>query len=227
MADIKCFCVNMMRENTYVVSDGTGECVIIDCGCRGEEEKEALAGYIAANGLKPVRLLCTHFHLDHIFGNQFVLETYGLRAEIGPADRILSEMQHYQAVAFGLGEEDAQAPEPLLTLEDGSLVTFGETELAVLATPGHSPGGVSFYSAKDCVVFTGDTLMRDAYGAVNLPGGRLSKIHKSITERLFALPDDTRVLPGHGEETTIGAEKETNPILKADVTKKSVRRSAD
>lgn len=220
MLNIKVFCVNMMHENTYVVSDETGECVIIDCGCREQAEKDALADYIAANSLKPVRLICTHFHLDHIFGNQFVLDKYGLQAEINPADRILSEMQHFQAVAFGLGEEDAQAPEPLLTLEDGVKVTFGNSEFSVISTPGHSPGGASFYSEKEGVVFTGDTLMQGAYGAVNLPGGRLSKIYKSIMERLFTLPAETRVYAGHGAETTIGAEKASNPILVAEVKKK-------
>lgn len=220
MLNIKQFRVNMMNENTYVVSDETRECVIIDCGCREQAEKDALADYISAEGLKPMHLLCTHFHLDHIFGNQFILDKYGLEAEINPGDRILSDMIHYQAVAFGLGEEDAQAPIPQLTLEDGSRVTFGKSEFTVILTPGHSPGGVTLYSEKEGIAFTGDTLMKGAYGAVNLPGGRLSKIYKSITERLFTLPDETRVYAGHGEETTIGAERVGNPILQAEVKKR-------
>lgn len=213
MLNIKVFRVNMMAENTYVVNDETKECVIIDCGCYEQAEKDALADYIDKEGLKPVRLLCTHFHLDHVFGTQFVLDKYGLRAEISPRESRLADMQHYQAVAFGLDETAAQSPQPLLTLNDGDKVKFGGTELTVIETPGHSPGGVSFYSEKDGVVFTGDTLFRGTYGAVNLPGGRLSKLVKSIKERLFTLPADTVVYPGHGGETSIGVEREGNPIL--------------
>lgn len=213
MLSIKVFRVNMMGENTYVVNDETKECVIIDCGCYEQAEKDALAGYIEEEGLKPVRLLCTHFHLDHVFGTQFILDRYGLRAEISPRESQLAEMQHYQAVAFGLDDSAAQSPQPLLTLNDGDAVRFGNTELTVIATPGHSPGGVSFYSERDGVVFTGDTLFRGTYGAVNLPGGRLSKLVRSIKERLFVLPPETVVYPGHGGETTIGVEKEVNPIL--------------
>lgn len=215
MLIIKVFRVNMMGENTYVVSDETKECVIIDCGCYEQGEKDALAEYIDTEGLKPVRLLCTHFHLDHVFGTQFILDKYGIRAEISPRESQLAEMQHYQAVAFGLDESAAQSPQPQQTLNDGEKVRFGNSELTVIATPGHSPGGVSFYSEKDGVVFTGDTLFRGTYGAVNLPGGRLSKLAKSIMERLFTLPPETVVYPGHGGETTIGEEKEMNPILLA------------
>ena len=215
MLNIKCFSVNMMRENTYVVSDGSGECIIIDCGCYDEDEKAALADYINSQQLKPVRLICTHFHLDHVFGNAFILDKYGIEAEINPADRLLSEMQHFQAVAFGLDESAAQSPNPLLTLEEGVIVKFGNTEFQVITTPGHSPGGIALYSEKEKTVFTGDTLFRGTYGAVNLPGGRLSKLYKSITTKLFTLPDDTTVYPGHGLPTTIGEEKLTNPILLA------------
>lgn len=212
MLNVNIFCVNMMHENTYVVNDETGECVIIDCGCHEQAEKDALADYIGSQNLKPVRLLCTHFHLDHVFGNQFVLDQYGLKAEINAGDRLLAEMRHFQAVAFGIDDASAQIPDPLQTLNDGDKIGFGDSELTVITTPGHSPGGVSFYSAKDGVVFTGDTLFKGTYGAVNLPGGRLSKLAKSITEKLFNLPEDTLVYPGHGMETTIGAEKDTNPI---------------
>lgn len=213
MLNVNVFCVNMMRENTYVVSDETKECVIIDCGCYEQAEKDALADFISSQGLKPVRLLCTHFHLDHVFGTQFILDKYGIHAEINPKESLLADMQHFQAVAFGLDEAAAQSPQPLQTLNDGDKVKFGNSELTVISTSGHSPGGISFYSERDRIVFTGDTLFRGTYGAVNLPGGRLSKLVKSIKEKLFTLPPDTIVYPGHGLETTIGSEKETNPIL--------------
>lgn len=215
MLTVKMFCVNMMNENTYVVSDDTKECVIIDCGCQTENEQKQLSDYIDEMGLTPKRLLCTHFHLDHIFGNQFIKDKYGLDAEINPGDRILSEMIHFQAVAFGLDDSVTEQPTPQTTLDDGLEVKFGRTTFRVILTPGHSPGGVSFYSEDEKAVFTGDTIFRGYYGAVNLPGGRLSKIKKSIIEKLFALPDDVTVYPGHGAPTTIGEERNTNAILVA------------
>ena len=213
---VKSFCVNMMHENTYVVSDATRECVIIDCGCREEAERDALAGYIAGEGLSVRRLLCTHLHLDHTFGNEFVLDRYGVRAEANEGDRPLVEMIHYQAVAFGLGDDEAHVPTPDFTLHDGAEIRFGETTLRVVGTPGHSPGGVSLWCESEGVIFSGDSLLKGAYGATNLPGGRLKKLRRSIMERLFALPSDTVVSPGHGEPTTIGAERESNPILTVD-----------
>lgn len=212
MARIATFCVNMMHENTYVFSDDTKECVIIDCGCFEQEEKEALAAYIDENGLTPKHLLCTHFHLDHVFGNQFILDKYGLQAEVNSGDHLLYELQRLQAVAFELDDSAAHTPKPSMNLDDSKIIKFGNTEIKVISTPGHSPGGVSLYCESEKVVFTGDTLFNGTYGAVNLPGGRLSKLYKSITEKLFLLPEETIVYPGHGAETDIKMEKATNPI---------------
>ncbi len=209
---IKCFCFNMMSENTYVVYDDTKECAIIDCGCNDDEERNALDSFISANGLNVKHVLCTHFHLDHTFGNAYALERYKVQAEANESERILAEMVHYQAVAFGLADDEINIPTPLFTLSDGAEVTFGNTSLKVIATPGHSPGSISLYSAKESLLFSGDTIMRGAFGAVNLPGGRLPKIVKSITQKIFALPEETVIYPGHGPTTTVGQEKATNPI---------------
>ncbi len=219
MLKIKTFCVNMMHENTYVVSDDSGECVIIDCGCYDDVEREELASYIDSCGLKPQRLLCTHFHLDHVFGIKFIKERYGLDAEINPADHLLHEMAHFQAIAFGLGDSVEELPAPKQTLDDGVEIKFGNTTFTVIATPGHSPGGISLYCQSENIVFTGDTLFYGTYGAVNLPGGRLKKLYRSITEKLFTLPGETIVYPGHGQTTTIGDESKTNPILLVDGSK--------
>ena len=211
MIKIKCLTVNMKDENTYVVSDETGECVIIDCGCKTEAEQKALRDYVDSEHLTVKRLLCTHFHLDHTFGNDFVLKTYGVEAEASEADHLLAEMVDYQLIAFGIEETGIFVPIPIYTIAPGEKIAFGNTELEVIACPGHSPGGVSFYCEKDGALFSGDTLMKGAVGATNLPGGRKTKLVKSVA-RLFELPDETIVYSGHGEPTTIGFEKKHNPI---------------
>ena len=211
--NVKCITVNFMKENTYVVYDETGECVIIDCGCSNESENEELSRFIQENNLKPKRLLCTHFHLDHIFGNKFIKEKYGLDAEVCEADHLLYDMIHYQFVAFSMDESSVEIPEPKYNISEGDLISFGNSTLEVIATPGHSPGGVSYYSAEDGILFSGDTLMYHATGATNLPGSRKAKLIKSIEDKLYKLPDITKVYAGHGNGTTIGEEK-TNGTIK-------------
>ncbi len=204
----------MMKENVYIVSDESKECIIIDCGCQTEEECKLLSTYIEGNGLEPKRLICTHLHLDHIFGNKYVMDRYGLRAEACAADHLLYDLMHYQTVAFGIDDSTLDIPEPEYTLEEDKKIEFGATEMVVIATPGHSPGGLSFYCGKEKILFSGDSLMRESIGATNLPGSRKAKLLKSIKEKLFALPDDTQVFSGHGPVTTIGWEKENNAFLK-------------
>lgn len=211
--NVKRLCVNFKDENTYVVYDDTKECVIIDCGCKSEEEKDSLANLISDLGLTPKHLICTHFHLDHVFGNEFVKGKYGLDAEVSEGDKPLHEMMHYQTVAFGLSDEECQVPAPIYTLCEGSSISFGQSTLSVISTPGHSPGGVAFYSAESKLLFSGDTLLKGCFGATNLPGGRLPKLARAIRDNILTLPDDTAVYPGHGEQTTIGDEKESNPII--------------
>lgn len=210
--NIKSFCFNMMYENTYVVYDDTKECIIIDCGCNNDDEREELASFISSKGLTVKHLLCTHFHLDHTFGNAFAQQRFNVTAEVNEGDRILAEMIHYQAVAFGLSDDEIDVPTPVFTLSDGAVINFGNTSLTVITTPGHSPGSISLYFEKEGVLFSGDTIMKGAFGAVNLPGGRLPKLFKSITQKIFALPEQTVIYPGHGGPTTVGEEKTTNPI---------------
>ncbi len=210
--NVKCLTVNMKQENTYVLSSPTRECIIIDCGCKEESERNQLSSYITENSLTPVRLLCTHAHLDHMFGAAYVRETYGIRAQCSHADHILVDMAHFQAVAFALDDSEAVIDEPEYTLTDNLIIPFANTEIHVLATPGHSPGGVSFYLPAEKILFSGDTLFRHDVGATNLPGARRAKLLSSI-RRLFTLPDDVVVYSGHGLPTTIGEEKVSNPIV--------------
>ena len=212
--NIKCFTVNMHKENTYLVwDDATKDCIIIDCGCYSQQELYSLSVFMECHGLHPRHLLCTHFHLDHTFGNEFLWYRYSLRAQANYGDHLLAEMVHYQAIAFGIDDKDLNPPTPLYDLVQGHEVRVGNVRFVVLETPGHTPGGVCFYSEQEGVLFSGDTLMRRSTGSTKMPGGKHSKLVKSVTEVLFSLPDATVVYPGHGEPTTIGEEKVYNPIL--------------
>ncbi|MBP5419124.1 MAG: MBL fold metallo-hydrolase [Bacteroidales bacterium] len=211
--DVKRFVFNPQHVNTYVVSDETRECVIIDCGCYDEAEQEQLAEYIRTNNLLPRHLLVTHLHLDHIFGNAFIKRTYGIAPEASKEDEYLLELAHYQTLAFCLDDDKLEVVPVGSHLTDGQEVKFGNSALKVLFTPGHSAGGVSLYAEREGLLFSGDTLMREAVGTHRLPKGNKDALRSSIVNTLFALPDDTQVLPGHGEATTIAHEKEHCPVL--------------
>jgi hydroxyacylglutathione hydrolase len=212
MIKIKAFPFNPFYENSYVLSDETGECVIIDPGCHNEDEEAELKSYIETNNLKPVKLLNTHCHIDHVFGNPFVAETWSLPLEIHPLDLVVLESYPKVCEMYGFPMKKLQ-PEPVFTLEEGKQVKFGNTTLEIFFTPGHSPGSVCFYHAKEKFVIGGDVLFQGSIGRSDLPGGDYETLLKSIREKLFVLPDDVTVYSGHGGATTIGMEKKTNPFV--------------
>jgi glyoxylase-like metal-dependent hydrolase (beta-lactamase superfamily II) len=212
MITIKSFPFNPFYENTYVLSDETGECIIIDPGCHNEEECEELKAYIEKSRLKPVRLLNTHCHIDHVFGNPFVSETWKLPLEINIHDLPVLESYPKVCEMYGFPMKNLQ-PEPLTTLEEGKQVKFGHTALEIYFTPGHSPGSVSFYNAKEKFVIGGDVLFQGSIGRSDLPGGDYETLIRSIKEKLLVLPEDVIVYSGHGNPTKIGIEKRTNPFL--------------
>lgn len=202
---------NPIDVNTYILADASGDCAIIDCGCYDLDEFNELMTLIEKRQLKPVLLLNTHCHLDHIFGDIFVMENYGLGAFCHKDDMTNRRTATQHAQMFGLSME--KPPEPAGYLTDGQKISFGQTDLSVLHVPGHSPGGVAFYSGKDNVVFTGDALFSGSIGRTDLPGGNYETIINSIKNKLFTLPPGTQVCPGHGEETDIGTEKGSNPYF--------------
>ena len=200
-----------IQENTYIIYDETMECVIIDPGCADARERELLIAEISKLNLKPVRLLNTHCHVDHIPGNPLIANTYGIGLEIHPYEaQVLKDAPAY-ADMFGI--EMDEMPPVKAFINEGDLIKFGNTTLEVLFTPGHSPGSISFYNPADKYVISGDVLFYQSVGRYDLPGADGPTLLRSITQKLMTLPDDTRVLSGHGRDTSIGLERTQNPFL--------------
>lgn len=206
------FTFNPFQENTYVLYDDTKSCIIIDPGCYTAEEKQELKGFIEEKELKPVRLINTHCHLDHIFGNKFVADTYGLELEIHEGEVPVLEAVPMACQVYGLPLPEP-SPTPTHFIEAGDVIEFGNTRLKTLFTPGHSPASISFYCAESKFVIAGDVLFYGSIGRTDLPGGNLGTLIQSIKTELFPLGDDVVVYSGHGPDTNIGFEKANNPFL--------------
>lgn len=212
MASVVSFTFNPFEENTYLVVDDNNECVIFDPGCSDHREKDLLKAYISSEGLKPVRLINTHCHIDHIFGNAFIAETYGLPLEIHEGELQVLNTAPQVAMMYGIPYPDP-SPAPGAFIEAGTVIEWGNTRLKVLFTPGHSPASISFYCEEDQFLIAGDVLFYESIGRTDLPGGDHATLLKSIREELFVLDDAVKVYPGHGPGTTIGHEKRHNPFL--------------
>jgi hydroxyacylglutathione hydrolase len=213
MESVARFVFSAFAENTYVVADPGGECAIVDPGCSDAEERQALKDYIARKQLRPVRLLNTHCHIDHVMGNRFVADTWGLVPEGHQGEQVVLDTGVHVAAAYGL----EYLPSPALGrfLEPGDVVEFGSTRLEVLFTPGHSPASICFYQREGGYVLCGDTLFRGSIGRTDLPGGDGRTLMESIARELLSLPPQTRLLPGHMEETTVEQEARSNPFVLA------------
>ena len=212
MINIETFIFNAFQENTYLLSDPSGECIIIDAGCEEPVEKEELAAYLEDHGLKPVKLVNTHCHVDHILGVAYLAKKYNLPFYFHAAEKALFAHSKNQADMFGLSLE--LPPEPAGFLNDGDQISFGESTLDVIHIPGHSPGGILIHDPAGKNLISGDVLFRDSIGRTDLPGGDYDSLIGGIKEKLFGLDPETVVYPGHGPTTTIGLEKESNPFLR-------------
>lgn len=200
-----------IEVNTYVIEDESGECAIIDCGCYDENEFSRLEKFLSDRKLRPVLLLNTHLHLDHIFGNRFMLEKYNLRTWCSELDEMNRRMALQHAAVFGLTMENP--PEPAGYLADGEIVKFGSVVMKALLVPGHTTGSLSYYCKNENWVFTGDALFAGSIGRSDLPGGNHETLIRSIKEKLFTLPPQTSVYPGHGDKTDIWTEMTYNPYF--------------
>ena len=212
MTQITSFTFNDFQENTYIVFDETKECVIIDPGCYSPQEKDELAKFIDDMKLNPVKLLNTHCHIDHIFGNKFVADKYNLELETHKGEIIVLDFGKTYAQSYGYFAYEP-SPEPTVFWNEGDTVSFGNTEMSVLFTPGHSPASICLYCEKEKYIVSGDVLFQGGIGRFDLPGGNRDTLMKSIIDKLMPLPDDVQVYSGHGPATTIGFERQHNPYI--------------
>lgn len=208
MMNVKCFEFNFLPVNTYVVWDETKEAAVIDPGCFYPGETEQLAGFIKDNNLTIKLLLDTHLHFDHVFGNNFVEESYGVKAKANDLDMPWIKTMSARLSVFGIRYDGQVNPiEPQNVLNEGDCVSFGNTQLDVLHIPGHSPGSLVFWNREQKCVFTGDVMFQGSYGRTDFPDGDHQAIMTGIREKLLTMPDDTIVYPGHGPATVIKHEK--------------------
>ncbi|MCE7039787.1 MBL fold metallo-hydrolase [Dyadobacter sp. CY312] len=212
MIQIQSFTFNPFSENTYVLYDETGEAVIVDPGCYDAEELEELYNYIETNKLKPVEIINTHAHIDHVLGVHAVKTKYNIPFALHKIDEQLLKAVKTYAPNYGFPKFDE--PEIDRYLVEGESVRFGNSELKVIFVPGHAPGHVAFVSHEQRFVIGGDVLFRQSIGRTDLPGGDFNTLIESIRMKLFTLDDDYTVYAGHMGPTTIGFEKKNNPFLK-------------
>jgi hydroxyacylglutathione hydrolase len=217
MLTVRSFTFNPVEENTYVLYNENNRCCIIDPGCYFKEERDGLKTFIEKTGLTPVLLLNTHCHLDHVFGNKFVYDTWQLPLHIHEKEKTMLDLAPASGQMWQLPFDNYDGP--LVYLTPGEKIRIDDDAadsdmLEVLFAPGHSPGHVCFYSEAGDFVIGGDVLFNASIGRTDLPGGDMGTLVNSIQTQLFTLPDKTRVYPGHGPITTIGFEKMNNPFVK-------------
>ena len=214
MITVKKFVCNPLQENTYVVSDDSRECVVIDCGAFFDDERKAIVSYINTQQLKPVRLLCTHGHFDHIFGCDTIFDAYGLQPEVHSDDAYLTDDVNAQVKQMLGADLQLQMPAVGHYLADGEVIAFGRHQLKVLHTPGHTPGGVVFYCEQERTAFSGDTLFRMSIGRTDFEKGSYEQIIDSLHNVIAKLPADTTVYTGHGPLTVVGEEVAMSPYFR-------------
>jgi len=217
MLKVISFVFNPFQENTYLIYDETNECAIIDPGCYEKEEQQELSNYIDDHSLSVKFLLNTHCHIDHVLGNSFVKDKYKVQLSL---DKI--EEPYLRAVvtyAPNYGFNKYESSEADAYLDENDIVNIGNQKLSIIFVPGHSPGHIAFYHEESKSLISGDVLFYNSIGRTDLPGGNYNTLINSIHEKLFTLPDDVIVYPGHGQETTIGFEKKTNPFCAIALTK--------
>lgn len=210
MISIKTFVFNPFAENTFVLHDDSGECIIVDPGCYGKEEEEELANYIELNNLKPVLLLNTHCHIDHVLGNRFVKEKYNVELHIPEYDKATYDAVPSYADVYGFPTYSHVHEDKLI--KENDKIRFGHSDLDAVFVPGHTEGHLAFINKIDNICLGGDVLFDGSIGRTDLPGGDFDTLIGSIQKKLFVFPDDMVVYPGHGPTTTIGKEKKYNPF---------------
>ena len=207
--EVKSFEFNPFAENTYILYDETRECVIVDPGCSNRDEENELFEFIESHALKVMSVINTHCHIDHVLGNWAVKNRYGVKLFIHPLDEVV--LKSVKAYAPNYGFHSYQEADVDGFLNEGETVSFGNQSLNILFVPGHAPGHVAFYHPGEKILIGGDVLFLNSIGRTDLPGGHHQTLINSIRQKLFSLPDDVVVYPGHGPTTSIWFEKRTNP----------------
>lgn len=209
---LQAFVFNPFQENTYILTSETKECIIFDPGCMDAVECAQLSGYISTHELKPVKVLLTHAHIDHILGLAYVQETYDIGSECHPAELEIFESAVPIADNYGLPYHPGATP--LASLNDGMEIKFHEYNIKCILAPGHSPGSICFYIEDQNTLIGGDVLFHQSIGRTDLPGGNHDQLLDSIQQKIYTLPDETRVYSGHGMETEVGYEKLNNMFVR-------------
>lgn len=210
MVSIQCFTFGPFEENTYLLYDETNEAVVIDPGCSNRHEEKELSDFIASQQLTVKLLLNTHCHVDHVLGNSFIKDTYRVPFWMHKLDEPVLRSAKVLAPMYGVHNYQEATPDRFIDERD--VITFGNQQLHILFLPGHAPGHIGFYHVQQKFVIGGDVLFQQSIGRTDLPGGNFDVLINSIHQKLFTLPDDVVVYPGHGPETTIGEEKVSNPF---------------
>ena len=211
MITIKEFTFSPIQENTYLLYNERNHGLVVDPGCYFGQEREELKSFIEKYAILPKYLLNTHCHLDHVFGNAFVHQTWNLELHLHELEKPLLDYAPTSGIKWGLPFENYKGN--LNYIREGDQIRLDEDVLDVIFAPGHSPGHICFYNKAQGFVIGGDVLFRQSIGRTDLPGGSLDVLLESIRTKLFTLPDETVVYPGHGPSTTIGYEKRNNPFL--------------
>ena len=212
MIKIKTFAFNPFQENTYLLFDETGECAIIDPGCYDDFEEKELTAFIEEKKLKPVKLLNTHCHIDHIFGNKFISDKYKLGLEIHKLDLVVLKRAEDACKLYGIPGYEV-SPEPEKFIDEGDEIFFGKSKLEILFVPGHAPGHIAFVNKEQRFIIGGDVLFYGSIGRTDFPGCDHDALIRSIKNKFYTLGDDFQVMPGHGPDTNIGFEKKNNPFV--------------
>jgi hydroxyacylglutathione hydrolase len=211
MITVKSYTFNPVQENTYILFNEQHMCSVIDPGCYSSNERKELQDFINEYKLSLKYLLNTHCHLDHVFGNKFVFDTYGAFLHIHEKEKPVLDFAPAFGISWNLPFEGYT--EKLMFLKEGDILLMGDDKLKVLFTPGHSPGHICFYCEAQQFLIGGDVLFKGSIGRTDLPGGDHETLLHSINSQLFTLPDEVVVYPGHGDPTTIGFEKKNNPFF--------------
>ena len=210
--DIKSFVFNAFYENTYLLSSSNLETLVLDPGCYEDFEKKELTDFIKTNKLKPIAIINTHCHIDHVLGNDYLKKLYNIPLWIPATEKNLLKSVSTYAPTMGIQDYQEAQPDKLLSEKD--VITFGSEKLEILYAPGHSEGHLMFYHAADKSLMAGDVIFRESIGRTDLPGGNFKTLEESIKNQVYTLPDAVKIYPGHGPRTTVGHEKKNNPFVK-------------